>query len=427
MVEGQLQIKDHAREYIDRGDALENLSYLVYFLETYDGTPAKEQEHHHGRNPNTRVPYREGSPSNRHGHCRVIRSAGHETMPYFPGQWFAKRDEEDCNGLFEASMLALLKPWRTVAELKHVNQTFREAYEDFVATVPTETRRIIKNIQFFHECSESARQRSQTDENAHDAVEATVWTDVDANLIEAQELDVPEERAQAEFNHLISEADIDRVLNQPFSPREQLFAEVAITIGLEAGVLREDEFCAAYPQPATRATDRHLRQFQEWKSILDNSDPDPLESSSDTGDVLPIHAFDIGKEGYNSVEEPAAFTIPQEISQTETAHPMLNSRQTMAHTIITNHLRAHLAQKNPPQRLVIVHGQGGTGKSALLNAISKTFADLGASALLAKTATSGVAASIIGGQTLHTWAALPIATPHSDKWVIHPSKQVERR
>ena len=76
-----------------------------------------------------------------------------------------------------------------------------------------------------------------------------------------------------------------------------------------------------------------------------------------------------------------------------------------------NHLQDHLLGKNPPQRLLIIHGQGGTGKSALLNAISSTFEELGVSHLLAKMATSGVAASIIKGQTLHSWAALPIFTP----------------
>jgi hypothetical protein len=97
----------------------------------------------------------------------------------------------------------------------------------------------------------------------------------------------------------------------------------------------------------------------------------------------------------------------------------------MVHRIITNHLQDYLSHKNPPQRLLIVHGQGGTGKSELLNAISKMFNDLGASHLLAKMAMSGVAASIIGGQTLHSWAALPITTPQTDKWITHPSKEVD--
>ena len=106
LVEGKLQIKDQAREYIDRGDALDSWSYLDYFLGTYDGLVVKEREHRRGRNPNTRVPYQEGA--NRDGHCRIIKSAGHETMPYFPGEWFPKKLEDDHNGLFEAYMLAVM-------------------------------------------------------------------------------------------------------------------------------------------------------------------------------------------------------------------------------------------------------------------------------------------------------------------------------
>ena len=86
----------------------------------------------------------------------------------------------------------------------------------------------------------------------------------------------------------------------------------------------------------------------------------------------------------------------------------LNKHHWMVHQIMTNYLRDHLANKNTPQRLMIVHRPGGTGKTTLLNAILKTFESEGASHLLAKTTMSGVAATIIRGQTLHSWAALPV-------------------
>ena len=79
-------------------------------------------------------------------------------MPYFPGQWFPKQDPEDCNGLFKASMLALFKPWRSLTDLKQPEQTFQEAFQDFICEAPFETRRVIKNVQFFHECCEHATQ-----------------------------------------------------------------------------------------------------------------------------------------------------------------------------------------------------------------------------------------------------------------------------
>lgn len=42
-------------------------------------------------------------------------------------------------------------------------------------------------------------------------------------------------------------------------------------------------------------------------------------------------------------------------------------------------------------------------------------------------AMSGVAASIVGGQTLHSWAALLIVTPQSGRWITHPAREVGTR
>ena len=414
MVKGRLEIKDQAREYIDRGDALESWSYLDYFLGTYDGLVLKERESRRGRTPNTRVPYREGA--NRNGHCRIIRSVGHETMPYFPGEWFPKKVEDEQNGLFEAYMLALLKPWRSVTDIKPHNQSFREAYDEFVANAPMETCRIIKNVQFYHECRQTATERTYADSRLDVPVEITVWTDGDGESMEGP-FPEPEED---NMEQLITDADIDRVLDQPYSPRDQLFADMAIAIGVDTGVIREDVYSGPYPLPAVTATEHHLDQFQTWDNVLKNPGFEPGEPTNMTG-VLPLNAISI------SDEEPSASNLVSELSEAHPPGPILNTRQAMAHAIVTSHLKAYLSQRNPPQSLVIVHGQGGTGKTALLNAISKTFDDLGASALLAKTAMSGVAASIIGGHTLHSWAALPVIIPSTNKWLTHPGKEVKER
>ena len=49
--------------------------------------------------------------------------------------------------------------------------------------------------------------------------------------------------------------------------------------------------------------------------------------------------------------------------------------------------------------------------------ISDTFAKHNASSALAKMAMSGIAASLIGGQTLHYWAGLGICAPSSSDWL----------
>ncbi|KAJ6468568.1 DNA helicase Pif1 like protein, partial [Mycena vitilis] len=95
---------------------------------------------------------------------------------------------------------------------------------------------------------------------------------------------------------------------------------------------------------------------------------------------------------------------------------MLNVEQRRAHDIIEQHLRRTLAGAPQEQLLMIVRGEGGTGKTVLLNAIADTFDFLQASALLAKTATTGVAASLVGGVTVHSWASIPINAEDSPRW-----------
>jgi hypothetical protein len=77
-----------------------------------------------------------------------------------------------------------------------------------------------------------------------------------------------------------------------------------------------------------------------------------------------------------------------------------------------------MGNKRLPQLLMNVIGPGGTCKSTLINAISKSFAQKEASPLQAKTALSGVAASLIGGSTLHWWSGLPSRKiPQGKNWM----------
>lgn len=66
--------------------------------------------------------------------------------------------------------------------------------------------------------------------------------------------------------------------------------------------------------------------------------------------------------------------------------PILNEQQSLVHQIISSHLHVHLADLNPSQCLMIVHGQGGTEKLAMLNAIAQTFASNNTATLLARMA-----------------------------------------
>jgi hypothetical protein len=76
---------------------------------------------------------------------------------------------------------------------------------------------------------------------------------------------------------------------------------------------------------------------------------------------------------------------------------------------------------------MLVLGHGGTGKSMLIGAITETFRGLESEDKLAKCGTSGVAAVIIGGQTLHSWAAIPIHKPRKENWVDSASQTIQKK
>ena len=379
----------------------------------------KKKDSTRGRKPNMRVPYRDGC--GRDTRCRIIKSPGHETMPFFPGQWFPKQDLEDENGLFKASMLALLKPWRSLSDLKETEQSFRSAYDVFFQNASSEVRRTVKNVQFFHECGEHARRRDQNLEAVDEPGQSTAWSDVQ---VLADGPPARDEESTTNFDDFVTEDDIQRVLDQPHSPRELIFADAAVDIGLKTGALQVITNDTVYDTPAPVATRQDLACFEGWQAVLDRAREEEEIAEDSSDEVVPLSTVN-GNELIDP--EPSASQLAPEPQSIDDETYSLNERQSMVHHIVSNHLRDHLVHKNPPQRLMIVHGPGGTGKTTLLNAISKTFDSEGASHLLAKTAMSGVAASIVGGQTLHSWGALPITAPHTDRWITHPTRRIDAR
>ena len=423
MVEGKLQVKDQIKEYIDRGEALENWSYLDFFLGTYEGKTLPERTSARGRPPSSRVPYRDGS--GREGRCRIVRASNHETMPYFPGPWFPKRDPCNENGIFEACMLTLFKPWRTLASIKDEHDSFRSALDVFLSTAPSHVHNTIQNIEFFHECCDRAETRRSTDE---EIINSATYDDTDAaeTLNDTDRDDIPHNNdatTENTFEDLISEEDIMRAVDRPFCASELLYADTAISVGRDTGALQDNTSDVPYKTPSANATPQQVDHFRVWESALRMGEEYTVEEAVETTD----DSVEYIVESSQSIE-PAAFNVYRpEKNQHDADQTVLNPRQRIVHDIVTTHLQSFLHGDNPPQRLMIVHGPGGTGKSALLNEISNSFEKLNSSALLAKTAMSGVAASIVGGQTLHSWAAIPVNPPSTDNWLTHPSKRIGKR
>jgi hypothetical protein len=63
----------------------------------------------------------------------------------------------------------------------------------------------------------------------------------------------------------------------------------------------------------------------------------------------------------------------------------------------------------------------------LIGAITETFKTHHSEDKLAKCATSGVAAVIIGGQTFHSWAGIPINSPRKENWAETDNPTIRKR
>jgi len=103
---------------------------------------------------------------------------------------------------------------------------------------------------------------------------------------------------------------------------------------------------------------------------------------------------------YNDLENDA----PAEVSLLPIDSSMLKADQYRAYDIVTRHLDQTLSgYELPPLRMLIL-GEGGTGKSKVIQTITAYFAHRGVVHMLLKAAYTGVAASIVDGKTTHTIA-----------------------
>ncbi|KIM74273.1 hypothetical protein PILCRDRAFT_92659 [Piloderma croceum F 1598] len=395
-VRGILEIKDQLKEYIDRGLALSTTCLLNFFLNTYEWDKTKVSSSGTGHKPNERVPYLEGTGHGRK--CRVVRTAGHETIPNLVGEWFPRNNIPELQEYYYVSMLALLTPWTDIRQLKHGHQTFQQTFDVFVANAPAETIQIIENIQYQYESSDSAqkkREQCAREDKNRSTNGATHNMDMPVNLCQLTE-------------------SVDQ---------NRLFVEVAINIAFNKGIFNENTPKTIWKNVQRSANHEDMIYFQELEKMVKLVTKNH-QIADKTKDIQPQ---DVSGFGQGHETQPDVQMLPK--SNTYFAYvDILNSEQSLAHEIISNHLKAHLDGKKLKQLLMMCMGQGSTGNLTFLNALTTTFQKYDVSHLLGKTAMSGIAGSLIGGMTLHWYAGLPPQmNPQSDIWPENPSKYIRER
>lgn len=229
---------------------------------------------------------------------------------------------------------------------------------------------------------------------------------------------------------LITESDIENALQDCHSTREMLYADVAVNIAEDFAIFGDATVQIVLCQPSHFATGKQMELCLRWQELIQHGQGNNLEQTEKE-----IHGDNVGSVSATSLTKiplPSNNNI-RTVQRSVDVHTAksnatlqnissdLNQEQLMAYIIIRNTLFAHLAGQHHKQLLMFITGEGGTGKSRLLNAITELFVAHNCELQLARTAMSGVAACIVKGSTLHSWAGLPPQQmPRTDKWATHP-------
>ena len=410
VVQNQLRLRDDMHSYMCRGSAMEDYTYLDFMLNTYeDGKPA-------GKWTNARVYYLQNS--DKADQCRVVKAPGHETMPNFIGTWFPRNNNADCKEMYCAMMLAMFSPWRTFLEIKRGHPTFEARFDEFRDTAALETLRKLENVQYFHQCSDgSRRKRAQALSGGSKPVR---HEPVD-RVSDEEEGMASDSNTDAEDR--LCEDDVKKARECRIPARELLHGQTALAIAGDKGIFAEVEMEANQKcmVQARKATFQEMEQYLEWDEIISAiSKTNPTLSPVD-------ERLEIPKSVSPLIENETLPSVEPHTTVNNFTLDYLNEEQNRAYKIVTSHLHAYLQGKSPPQLLMTVIGPGGTGKSTLINALTAVFEENGMRDSLAITATSGVAASLIGGTTLHWWGGLPWKKIPTGDWTSNGSAALKQR
>ena len=406
---GHVIVKSQVVDYRLRGSGLQDYSVFDFFVNTYEAEITKSdrekeccgEDNYHGpgRPRNTRVRYLSDHPKAASVH-RIIRSHGHRNLPNIIGHWFPRSDDPEIFDYYAASMLLLLKPWRDLrTDLKSPDETWTLAFNTFRETAPEGVLRVLSGIQYFHECALAAQKNM--------APSGVV------RLVEYEDEELEDHSPDLGCGISLSEEGLAMLKAEATPLREEIHGRMAIEIARHSGIFRDEESSWGITSAVgpSNATNDVMQSIVSWTALLtqpNGNDAQPLTTPST---ALPTPAIECYSD--EAVPTSAKIFLTVDAVNAEQALPpvdlhSLKSDQLQAYRIINWHLEETLAGKHPPPLQMILYGEGGTGKSRVIQTVTEAFARRNASNMLVKAAYTGVAASLIEGKTTHVIGGLSL-------------------
>lgn len=350
---GVIEMKDQLYEYQYRGFALSSLNLLDFILNTYEGklsnnTNSSEntetRESSAGRPPNPRTEYL--SAADKGDRCRITRTIGHETLPRIAGSWFPRNDRENEKDMHRACMLAILKPWRDLTDLKNDNQTFESQYNVMLSSLSRKHSNFIQNAQYYYECIDDAREERA---NSDLEIYPTPY-DPTATIM-------PTKRKSDKGWLTVADEEISQDLIQfarqhRKDQKEILFGDAAVDEGFKCGFFNEDQNHEVNDEPAPVAGIEDLHSISRWERELQAV---TKRMVAETGTLQIEQTSEIEESITNLLRRPNSFatsyhTTPLDDANVTNPRPklaMLNKGQRRAHDIIEERLKQHMEGKRP--------------------------------------------------------------------------------
>ncbi|KAG8935210.1 hypothetical protein FRC01_005466 [Tulasnella sp. 417] len=405
--DSRLGEKSQLQDYYLRSKSFAEWGLLFYLLQTREIKRLEKDDldiTSHG-NRAERHFYQDRHPRSQ-THVRVIRRQGHETIPEFIGPWFPRRADPSTKKLYCASMLLLFKPWTELRALK--GESFEESFEEYVKECPQRELGIMDNIQWYYETADGVEEDRRKNE---DSAIAAAFED---GVYDGTE---NEEEVEVSGAHPMSQVEGAMLEESPLVDRhgcslaEWKNGEQAVVIGENCGILGNQKTWVSTPSPRFRVVTKEDTAL--WEEAVDR---------------LTEMGLDLEVKNVEDIWDPRP--VPPSVvvrGPAEALHgPMIDqlaSDQRRAVEILDDHICDTLLGKNPPQLLMLVMGEGGTGKSKVIEAMTWVFEQRGLSHLLAKVGSTNVAANLIGGTTLHHLMVLPAGNPATQRAPSEPTKQ----
>jgi hypothetical protein len=318
---------------------------------------------------------------------RKARQNGHNHLPNFIGKQFPRAEEGNYRASeYHAScMLLLLKPWRKVGELRGENETWMDTYREFKATTPKNVVSFIANVQHFHRCKDAADQAGEGQNAAEERQENNddEYEIRDENAVAADQMPTVQEWQQLEISKVPIPAHNQARFAVFQGERCQFFTDRIFEHEASARVAEGDDY----------------RKIDEWMTVMaaqrDESRNATNESgrAEEEGTVMRIDGS-AATATVQYMDEPGQALEPIDLEA-------LNQKQRQVYDIVRWVKDERDSGRNPPQLLMIVHGEGGTGKSRVIQTINEIYKRSDDGKKLAKIAYTGIAASIIEGEPIH--------------------------